>query len=266
MLASYHVHSVLSDGRSTILEHVRAAVDAGLDELGISDHYVLLGDRRAVDWSMPLDGLEDYFEELRAAVAEVEGKLVVRYGLEADYDPETVEELGEILRSYPLDYVIGSVHYVDGFTIDASKEGWARFSQRDIDDIIRAYWDKVLGMARSELFDFVGHLDLYKKFGHRPSVDVSWQVDAVLDVIAQSEMAVELNTAGWHKDVREAYPSPEIVRGCFRRSIPMLVTADAHHCSELTRDYERGTRVLREAGYSQKAVYAGRRMRLVELD
>ena len=88
----------------------------------------------------------------------------------------------------------------------------------------------------------------------------------MLDAIAQSGMAVELNTAGWHKDVREAYPSPEIVRGCFRRDIPMLVTADAHHCGELTRDYERGTRALREAGHRESAVFAGRKMKSVALD
>ena len=266
MLASYHVHSVFSDGRSTILEHIRAALDAGLDELGMSDHYVLLGDHRAVDWSMPLDGLRDYFEEIRSASAEVEGKLVVRYGLEADYDPETVEELGEILRSYQFDYVIGSVHYVDGFNIDACKEDWDPFSQREVDDIIRAYWDKILRLARSGLFDFAGHLDLYKKFGQRPSTDLSKQVNTVLDAIAASGMAVELNTAGWYKDVGEAYPSPEIVRGCFKRDIPMLLTADAHHCHELTRDYQRGTRMLREAGYQESAMYAGRKMRMVGLD
>ena len=92
----------------------------------------------------------------------------------------------------------------------------------------------MLGLARSGIFDFVGHLDLYKKFGQRPSVDMSEHVNAVLDAIAQSGMAVELNTAGGHKDAREAYPSQGMVVGCRKRGIPMLVTSDAHHCSALT--------------------------------
>ena len=46
----------------------------------------------------------------------------------------------------------------------------------------------------------------------------------------------------------------------------MLVTADAHHCSELTRDFERGTRMLREAGYQESAVFTRPKMRMVGLN
>ena len=131
---------------------------------------------------------------------------------------------------------------------------------RDIDDIIAGYWTRMLGMARSGLFEFVGHLDMYKKFGQRPSVDMSEHVNSVLDAIAKSGMAVELNTSGWYKTAGEQYPSQDMVIGCRKRRIPMLVTADAHHCSDLTRDFDRGTRLLRDAGYSEKAVFAGRKI------
>ena len=265
MLTSYHVHSTLSDGASTVREHILAALDAGLDEIGISDHYVLLPDHKAVDWSLPPSALPAYFDEIRSAAAEVEGKLVVRYGIEADFDPQTASELAEILRAYPFDYVIGSVHFVEGFAVDECAENWDALTQPERNGVIRAYWECIARMARSGLFDFAGHLDLYKKFGHVPTVDISEEIGCALDAIAASGMAVELNTAGWYKEIQEAYPSCEIMRECRARGIPMLVTADAHNACELTRGFDRAVRALRDAGYTQTVVYAGRKTGAVQL-
>lgn len=266
MLTSYHVHSIFSDGSNTIREIARAAAEAGLDEIGISDHYVLLPGARPVEWSMPPDALPTYLDEIRAAAGEFGDRVTIRYGLEADYDPHTVNELREALSAHPFDYVIGSVHFVDGFPIDESPEPWDAMNEAERDDMMRAYWARIALMADSGLFDFAGHLDLYKKFGHLPTADISADIDAALDAIARSGMAAELNTAGWFKpDIREAYPSPAIVRQCFARGIPMLVTADAHSASGLATAYDRGVRLLSEMGYSETPVFEKRRMKMVPL-
>src|SRR5207245_6846079 len=117
MLTSYHNHTTWSDGAPTLAAQIQAARGAGLDELGISDHYVLYPGGEPVEWSMPPDLLGDYVLELRAAAAETKG-LVLRLGIEADYFPETVDELRCRLAPYPFDYVIGSVHFLDGFPLD----------------------------------------------------------------------------------------------------------------------------------------------------
>src|SRR5687768_3983564 len=114
MLTSYHNHTNWSDGAPTLAAQIQAAKAAGLDELGISDHYVLLPDRRDVEWSMPLDMLGEYVLQICSAAHEVRG-LVLRLGIEADFIPETVDELRERLAPHPWDYIIGSVHSVDGF-------------------------------------------------------------------------------------------------------------------------------------------------------
>jgi len=45
----------------------------------------------------------------------------------------------------------------------------------------------------------------------------------------------------------------------------MLVNADAHNARDITRGFESGYRLLREAGYTEKAAFAGRKMSLVPL-
>lgn len=265
MLTSYHVHSRISDGETDIRELVQGAIDQGLDEIGISDHYVLLEGGNTIWWSMKLDYIGQYVEQVLEAREDAKGKLSVKLGLEADYDPHSASELKDILQSYPFDYVIGSVHILDGFSIDDAAEFWAPLSQDERDDIIRRYWIRLAEMAGSRLFDLAGHLDLYKKWGIRPSVDISGEINTALDAIAEAGMPVELNTAGWYKIAEECYPSLDILDMCFRRNIPVLITADAHNPACLTRDYDRARELLVSIGYRDQAVFSQRKMSLISL-
>ena len=265
MITSYHIHTTFSDGRCTVREMIQGALKAGVDEIGFSDHFVLVKSMPTPDWSMDAARIPEYIETVREAASEFEGRIVLRCGLEADFVPETVDELAEVLRSYPFDYVIGGIHILDGFMVDECAENWDRLTQPERDDMMLLYWDRIEQLAKSGLYDFVAHLDVYKKFGHIATIDLRPAIGRALDAIAKAGMAVEVNTAGWYWDVNEAYPSPAIIAECHKRGIPMLVNADAHNAGDIIRSFESGYRLLRDAGYTEKAVFAGRKMSLVPL-
>ena len=249
MLTSYHNHTDWSDGDCTLKEQIAGAHLAGLDELGISDHYVA-HPTLEVEWSMPMDALPDYVRSLQDASAQLR-ELRLRIGVEADYFPESVEMLRERLATLPLDYVIGSVHYVGDFAVDSESADWDALSIEERNETCRTYWRLIAEMARTGLYDIAAHLDLTKKFGHRPTVDLTAEIDAALDAIAGAGMAVEINTAGWSLPAKEAYPSLEILKAARRREIPLVINADAHRPSHLTRDFARARELAREAGYSE---------------
>lgn len=257
MLTSYHNHTTWSDGRPTVAEQVAAAARAGLDELGISDHYVLYPGGVEIEWTMPLARLDDYVDDLQSA-ATWSREVALRVGVEADYFPETVEELERRLARHSWDYVIGSVHFLDGFPIDSTAEPWDALSIEERDEKWRLYWQRIVELAQSGLYDFVGHLDLPKKFGHRPTVDLTREAHAALDAIAAADMAIEINTAGWSLPARECYPSADLLRASRQRDIPLLINADAHRTEHLTRDFDLARSVAREAGYTELVRYQGR--------
>ena len=265
MLTSYHVHTFFSDGECNISDHIQRAIELKLDELGISDHFTIPVGDTPVEWSMKLSELPNYCAAIHAAAEQAGDRLIVRCGLEADYDPRTIDKLSKILESAPLDYVIGSIHFVDEFPIDDCKENWDALTESERNDMMRRYWIRIAEMADSGIFNFAGHLDLYKKFGYRPTIDLSPEINSALDAIARAGMAAELNTAGWYKACEESYPSFEIISGCRSRNIPMLVTADAHYSEHLTRGFDRGIQLLHDAGYTQQAVFSGRKMKLAAL-
>ena len=267
MLATYHNHSRFSDGSAEPEEIYAAAVEAGVEELGISDHWLPRPGPKPPAWAMPSARLEEYVERLRAldARGKAEGGCRVRIGLEVDWLPEYAAEIAACLERLPLDYVIGSVHEVDGFLIDAAPRYWDGLEPAARDAVHRAYWREVRRMGESGLFDIAGHIDLSRKFGHWPAVDLTAEIEAALGALAASDLVVELNTAGWHKPCASAYPELEILRRCRRRGIAVTLSADSHRPEHLLRDFARGAERLRAAGYGEIARFAGRRRSLVPL-
>lgn len=253
-MVSYHNHTRWSDGTCSIGDQVAAAEALGLDEVGISDHFVVAPSGIPVEWSMPIDRLGEYVAEIREAGAAA-GEIKVRLGLEADYFPDTVETLRSTLSRHRFDFVIGSVHYVDGFPIDGHASDWEALNPDEVDETWRLYWVRVRQMAQSRVYDFAAHLDLPKKFGFRPAKDIAREADSALDAIAASDMAIEINTAGWSLPAKEAYPSLDLLRAARSRDIPLLINADAHTPKVLTRDFDRARDLAHSAGYAQLVRY-----------
>jgi len=257
MLVSYHNHTNWSDGAPTLAAQIQAARGLHLDELGISDHYVL-HPQGEVEWSMALDLLGDYVFQLRAAAHETTD-LTIRVGIEADYFPETIDDLRARLAPFPFDYVIGSVHYVGDFPIDEDARKWDVLTKEERNTQWRGYWQRITALAESRVFDFVAHLDLPKKFGHRPTVDLSPEEGVALDAIAAAGMAIEINTAGWSLPAAEGYPSLALLRAARKHGIPLLINSDAHFPDFLIRDFDRARELASAAGYTELVRYERRR-------
>lgn len=141
------------------------------------------------------------------------------------------------LAPYPFDYIIGSIHYVNGFPVDENAVNWERLTVDERNDVWREYWRLQQLLAESGLCDIIAHLDLPKKFGFLPTIDLSEEIATTLDAIAKTGLTIELNTAGWHKPVHEQYPSETILRQAQQRGIPLTITADAHVAAHLTQSF-----------------------------
>jgi len=265
MIASYHNHSTWSDGVAPVPVIVARARELGLDEVGISDHFILRPDGSLPHWAMRPDRLPAYVEEVLAA-DDRGGGPVVRLGLEVDWFPGQGAAIGAALDGVPFDLLIGSVHEVDGFVVDVASADWERLEPDRREGVHRGYWESLVSLAGSGLFDVVGHLDLPKKFVQAPLADLSTVVDAALDAVRDVDLVVELNTAGWHTPGRDAYPSEELLRACRQRGIPVTLSADAHHPDHLRRDFERGLERLHAVGYREVARFAGRQRRFDSIE
>ena len=115
----YHIHTNYSDGEGWPEDYINRAVEIGLSEIGFSDHLTLTDEQQ--DWSIKLPMLGEYIDRVNQLKEEVTGTKV-RLGLEVDYFPDKEEQINKIISGLPLDYVIGSVHYMGEGTVDLGPE------------------------------------------------------------------------------------------------------------------------------------------------
>jgi histidinol-phosphatase (PHP family) len=264
-LPDYHTHTALcGHARGTPAEYVAAAKAAGLLAIGCADHLPLLPEHDP-ELSMEACQLGDYVTEVEGLKTKYPGFVLL--GIEADYRPGTVEEVRALLDARPFDYVIGSVHHLGDWGFDDPRQV-DRYEHADIDDMWVEYFDLVGDAAETGLFTIMGHMDLVKKFGYRATRTLDVELDRLLDRLARAGVAVEINTAGLHKPVKEAYPSPGILRKLREAGVPITFGSDAHRPEEVGRDFAHAVDLAHAAGYDSFAVLtadpAGGRARLAE--
>jgi histidinol-phosphatase (PHP family) len=253
----YHNHSSWSDGGTPLEEVCRTAKKIGLKEFGLSDHWVVppKDGMNSEVWSMRLDRLDEYVTTLQGLKKELEDETFsLKMGLEVDFFYENADSVLDYLSKFPLDYLIGSVHYADIFPIDHSIEPWIALSEEEKKNICEIYWKKLEGAAARKEFSFIGHLDLPKKFGMINNDDYIAHAVRVLDIVQKTGIGIELNTAGWFKECEEQYPSLTILKEANARKIPVIVNADAHDPAHLQRNFEKAAEILVQAGYPARSL------------
>lgn len=285
-LIDYHCHTKLCrHATGTINEYQAHAKNIGLRGIGFSDHFPneflrdIFGDE--ILKGVPLDEYAMSNEELPLYLQMVKTlrsrfqttDFEIKLGLELDYVQGHEEMIGKLIAPHldDLDYIYGSIHllHVDGkvFPFDDSRfmKMYGKFS---IDRLHRIYFETLNKLVLSGIYDIVAHLDLLKKFNIRPKDNEQYKnlVDETLTLIKESGMAVELNTAGLRKLVREIYPEKFILEGCYERGIPLVLGSDAHAPEEVGHEFERARALLLEIGFEKYVNFSKRKKIHVRLE
>ena len=237
---SLHNHTIFSDGADTPETMCLAGKKAGLQIMGISDHWCVPVEDGTDwrEWCMAPEKFGEYIETLLALQKKYNDEnFSLKIGLEVEFFPENIDSVIAELEKYPIDYLIGSVHFAGIFSIDHDIADWDGLSVEEMDNICNIYWQKIEKAAARREFAFIGHLDLPKKYNLIDNSKYFNNAVRVLDVLQKNAGAIEINTAGWFKECQEQYPSEEILTAAVRRSIPVYINADAHCASHVTRNF-----------------------------
>lgn len=252
-LVDYHLHtSRCGHAVGAMEEYVEQALSLGLGEIGFSDHlylYFLPREQRDPSLAMAEEELPEYVESV-LRLRDRYPQIPIRLGLEADYVPGHEEALARLLEPYPWDYLYGSLHFLGDWGFDDSRY-IQRYAEWDIDELYLHYFDLIRDAAATGLFDLMGHLDVIKKFGHRPKGDVSQLYSAVASALRDAGVCVEVSTAGLRKPVGEIYPGPALLAECARQGVPASLGSDSHEPAEVGIHFDQALQALRAAGYRE---------------
>ena len=214
MRKDYHLHPNIMKHPEQFSAFVRAAADAGIGEICVTDH-MPLSISMASD-RIPHGRVKEYCQTVRELSKRHEGILSVKCGIEIDYHPSVLDEIKQVLDEGDFDYILASSH-MHIYVKDYEKYTFNEFASMAIENSIRA--------VETGWFDAVSHLDMYRfafENPHRfPLKDDGYDVlkheadmKALLNILSTSKVRLEINPhlAETKGDLSFTYPQEQIVR------------------------------------------------------
>jgi histidinol-phosphatase (PHP family) len=275
VLTDYHVHLRPDEDGSTaeryftssnVERYREAAEERGIEELGVAEHIHRFVQSLDV-WQHPWyrhwarDDIDEYCDFVRGSG--------LKLGVEADFLPGREDRLQNLLEGRDWDYVVGSLHFLRDEALDlhgeADWQAWDIWRGADPEKVWRSYFETLGEAARTGMFDILAHPDLVKVFAGRvpvPDGDLRRFYERAMDGIAESDVAVEVSTAGLRKPAGEIYPAPAFLEMCLEAGRPVALSSDAHLPEQLGFEYERALALLEGLGVSEIAVFDRRERRL----
>ncbi|MDR2120792.1 MAG: histidinol-phosphatase [Tannerella sp.] len=261
---NFHSHCTFCDGRSEPEEFVCAALAQNFRAYGFSSHSPLPFE---TGWNMSASDMPAYLHEIARLKEKYRGRIEIYAGLEIDYLDETYNASIPYFRSLPLDYRIGSLHFIpwqlplkeanmnciDGCYKDFA-EAVAKHYGNDIRLIIKKFFELSMRMVEAGGFDVIGHLDkIYMNGSLHPGFDLAadWYrkpLAALFDLIAEKERIVEINTKNL-RTKNQTYPHMNLFGEIRRRNIPVVVNSDCHYTALVNDGRAEALALLKEAGF-----------------
>ncbi|MBN2334187.1 histidinol-phosphatase HisJ family protein, partial [Candidatus Bathyarchaeota archaeon] len=206
----YHVHESHSRDAptATLQALIEAAEEKGLTEVAFTTHLIVTGPD--IYLGVQPGELPEYFESIERAQDDTDVRL--RAGLEIDYFPDHERHLEEMIEEYPLDFSMGSTHYINGVDIGSRTDARRFFDGRPLSAAADEYFTVWGHAAESGLFDVLSHPDYWRKFLHTarsepPRFDEygSVYLDA-LRLLVENDVGFEVNTSAVRTGLSEFYP------------------------------------------------------------
>jgi histidinol-phosphatase (PHP family) len=253
----YHMHSTFSDGRSAPEAYISPAMVAGLQEIGFSEHLTLF--RELEDWNMNPLNISAYIDHIDS-VRNSSNHIKIRTGLEVDFIEGKENEIRDFLSPLTLDYVIGSVHYLGEKTVDFGPEF---YEGKNIDRLFQSYFDSVCSAIESGLFDIIGHCDLIRIYGYKPSMELEPLYRKLAITMKRFDVAFEVNTTVRNRPLADFYPDRRYLNIFQEENIPVCVNSDAHMPARVGQYFDEAYELLRYTGFTEMAVFEKRVRKMV---
>lgn len=238
-----HSHTQYCDARMPMAVFAAKAAEIGFTHYGFSPHSPIPLDSPC---NMKKEDVDIFFSEV--------DRLQERYqdvkfykGMEVDYLNSEWGPSTEYFKSLPLDYIIGSVHFIPNqegeyYDIDGRPESFKRkLSENfhnDLIYVVEKYFEQSHQMIEAGGFEIIGHFDKIKHNAGSIVADIensSWYkklVEQLIEAVIASDVIVEVNTKSW-KEFHQLYPAQRHWKKLIDSGVQIVVNSDAHYVDRI---------------------------------
>ncbi len=197
-----HMHTVETDGRSTIAEMAEAAKERGYQYIAITDHSKNLAMANGLDDKRAVK----HIARINAANQEIEG-ITIMSGIEVDILSDGTLDLSDYVLEQ-MDVVVASVH-----------TAFNQEPQQMTDRLLRAISNSNVAILGHP----TGRLQLRRDA-------YPFDFEAVLKTAAEKQVAMELNAYPDRLDLNDVH-----LRMARNRGVKIVINTDAHHTSHFEK-------------------------------
>lgn len=244
--ADYHVHTNHSSDSVYPMEQVvKDAIKLGIDELCFTDH---------VDF--PFIGcypdFDNYFAEIKAMKARYGSQVRIKKGLEFGVQTHTIKQYEKVVKNYPMDFIILSLHQIDdkGFWNGAYQQGKTK------SEYVQGYYQEILNVINKyDDYSVLGHLDLIRRYSEMPEPILADSYDIIAEIlktIIRKDKGIELNTSHIRYGLVDWMPARDILELYHDLGGKIItVGSDSHKKDHLGFYIKEGRELLKEIGFTE---------------
>jgi len=233
----------------SMVEACETSIKSGLEGVAFTDHLDI--DYPGSDSSSYIN-FDKYFSEISKIKSVYEGKLKVLKAIEVGIQPHTIKESLEKVESYPFDYVLASVHVIDGIDPYLKRE----YYNTSKNDAYERYLKKIYYMITNfDNYDMVGHFEYIIRYAQYEDRSMRYAdhtdiFDSILKELIKKGRGFEVNT-GTYRDPLAKIEYDAAVLKRYRELGGELVClgSDAHRVSHIGLRFDYFSQLIRDAGF-----------------
>lgn len=260
MICDYHLHSEYSaDAKVPVRNYLDRAISLGMKEVCITDHDDY--DSRLPENTFVLD-YDRYYADLHKIQQEYESRIRLNIGVEMGLLRHEAEHYSKSAVSHPFDFIIGSMHFIDGIDIyypdyyenRTEREAYEYFFKRTLDRV-----------KELDYFDVLGHLDVMVRYSPNRNQNFSYEsyqeyIDPILKCLLEKGKGLECNMGGMYRGLGHPNPTEDILKRYRELGGEILtVGSDSHQPEHLGYGFDKVPELLKECGFRYYTIFRERK-------
>lgn len=263
-MISLHSHSgtYCAHAKGTLESVVKEAIKKQFKVYGLSEHQPrrnhldLYPDEANLTTDLLSRLFDDYYTEACRLKLIYKNEITILIGFETEYilreNNDPISEIRNLTNTYKFDYIVGSVHHVNGMMIDYDLDSFNRAESATL-DLFNVYFDHQYDLLLNVKPTVVGHFDLCRMF--RPEQELTsenWdRINRNIDLIKEYGGLVELNSRAFKKGLKWIYPFKDILQVMVAKDLKFTISDDSHGPNDVGMFYPQLFDCLKEIGITR---------------
>ena len=259
-----HSGDFCEHGQDTLRGMLDAAVSYGYTTFGVTAHSPATAPKflyeEEVAAGLSVGDLAQKFGNYAVTCAELvneySDRIEILLGAEVEVVPETIfaQNAADLRDKYKLDYLVGSVHWVDEMPFDTNRNDFdkAVANRGGLEPFVLRYYELVGEMIEQLRPEVIGHIDRPRMFSEgAPELESDSVMNAVYATFEKAKSVgciLDLNVGSLEKGLATPYPAPWIVQLASEMGVPFCFGDDSHSVAQVGAGIDAGRAYLLDLG------------------